>query len=61
MGIEYKGNQGGKGIKSSSKYILALEYLKLPTCKTYVLKNKLLQDGVKEYKCEICGLSEWRG
>ena len=25
------------------------------------LKERLLNEGVKEYKCEICGISEWNG
>ena len=25
------------------------------------LRNKLIEEGVKEDKCEICGLSEWLG
>jgi len=25
------------------------------------LKDRLIQEGLKEYKCEICGISEWLG
>lgn len=25
------------------------------------LKDRLVQEGIKEYKCEICGISEWLG
>ena len=25
------------------------------------LKNRLIKEGVMEYKCAICGLTEWRG
>lgn len=25
------------------------------------LKERLVKEGLKEYKCEICGLSEWQG
>ena len=25
------------------------------------LKNKLIKEGLKENKCEICGISEWQG
>lgn len=28
---------------------------------TYHLKDRLLKEGVKEYKCECCGSSEWMG
>ena len=62
MDIVYGGNQGGKGIKTDSKYISAIDYAaKGSGVKTFVLKQKLLKDGIKEYKCEICGLTEWLG
>lgn len=25
------------------------------------LKERLIQEGIKEYKCECCGITEWRG
>ena len=28
---------------------------------SYKLKNRLLKEGLKEARCECCGLSEWRG
>lgn len=28
---------------------------------TYKLKNRLLKEGIKEYKCECCGRTEWLG
>lgn len=62
MNIIYKGNQGSKGISHNSQYISALDYAKKASgVKSHVLKQKLIKDGVKEYKCEICGLSEWMG
>lgn len=61
MGISYAGNQGGKGIKSDPKYKTAEEYVKGTCVKSYVLKQKLIRDGLREAKCEICGLSEWLG
>lgn len=30
-----------------------------PSYKTFLLKNRLIKDGIKENKCECCGLSEW--
>lgn len=59
MGITYGGNQGGKGIKVSSQYKTAEEYAKTNNVKSHVLKLKLIKDGIKEAKCERCGLSEW--
>ena len=62
MGIDYAGNQSGKGIKSSNDYMTTEEYLSKSTCiKNPVLKAKLIRDGLKENKCEICGVSIWQG
>lgn len=62
MNINYAGNQGGKGIKTDSKYMSAIDYIaKSSNIKSSVLKQKLIRDGIKKYKCEICGLSEWQG
>ena len=61
MGIDYQGNQGGKGIKNDPKYKTAVEYSQGTNVKSYRLKAKLVRDGLKEDKCEICGLSLWNG
>lgn len=58
MGIEYAGNQGGKGIKTDPKYKTAEEYIKSSCVKSHILKQKLIRDGIKEDKCEICGIKE---
>lgn len=60
MGIEYKGNKGSKGI-SPSNYKTAAEYIKSTTVKSHILKEKLFKEGIKERKCEHCGLAEWMG
>ena len=31
------------------------------TYQAYKLKKRLLNEGIKEHKCECCGLSEWLG
>lgn len=59
MNIEYKGNKGGKGIKQAHNYKTAEEYANSTCVKSYILKQKLLKDGIKEYKCELCGLTTW--
>ena len=59
MDIEYAGNQSGKGIRSDPKYKTAEEYIKGSCVKSHLLKQKLIKDGIKEEKCEICGLSFW--
>lgn len=51
-----------KGRKKRVRYINAEHYLKKGSnIKSAKLKNKLLQEGIKENKCEICGLTEWLG
>lgn len=56
----------GKKLKQNSKGIVE----KLPLNKILTedsnysrtkLKDRLIQEGLKEYKCEICGISEWLG
>lgn len=61
MGIQYAGNQGGKGIKSDPKYKTAEEYMKNPNIKSNRLLQKLIRDGIKEDKCELCGITFWQG
>lgn len=61
MGINYKGNQGSKGQQSSSNYIKAIEYIKKDYVASHILKQKLIREGIKEYKCELCGNTEWMG
>ena len=65
MGIEYKGNIGRAGhprTTGNNKYKTAEEYVNSGSIiKSHVLKLKLLRDGVKQHKCEKCGLTEWLG
>lgn len=59
----YKPNQSGKGItkihlqKISTEDILAGKY---PQYQTYKLKKRLIDEGYKEDKCEICGWNKRR-
>lgn len=57
MGIEYDGQQGING--GSKKKTSVIDYIKNTNIKSYRLKYKLLDEGLKEYQCEYCGLSEW--
>lgn len=61
MGIEYAGQQNKKGQqKGPNIYKSATEYLGTnKQIKSSDLKYKLLRDGLKNYKCEKCGLSTW--
>lgn len=61
FGIDYKGNQGDRGSQSPS-YIPASGYFSgEKTIKSHALKLKLIRDGIKEHKCEICNLEDWMG
>lgn len=61
MGIEYSGNQSGKGMKKDSgKYMSLSDYLKdSQDIQTNKIRIKLLKEGYKEHKCECCGLIQW--
>lgn len=63
--IDYKGNQGLKGLKTDSKKKTThdlIEQIKMGHgVANGRLRKRMLEEGLKEYKCEICGLSEWLG
>lgn len=59
MGITYNGNQKGKGIKIDPKRKSALEILDSSSFTNATKRKRLIEDGIKEAKCECCGLSEW--
>ena len=56
-------NPSGKGRPKTNCRTHVSEYLGRegkPT-NSHRLKLKLVRDGIKEYKCEECGITEWRG
>lgn len=61
-GIDYKGNQSGKGT-NKRRYAMSLEeYLNSSLdIQTNKVRKKLLKESIKEYRCERCGLTEWLG
>jgi Zn finger protein HypA/HybF involved in hydrogenase expression len=59
MGIEYYGNKSGKGMADLKTRKSALEYLKGTYIKSHLLKLKLIEDKIKEHKCERCLISTW--
>lgn len=62
MGINYIGQQNKKGQYkgAANNYIKAEEYLGTnKQIKSSELKYKLIKDGIKEYKCENCGITKW--
>ena len=57
---EYKGNSsyGQKGkVPNNKKNVF--ELLKNPRISCGKIRERLIEEGYKERKCEICGLSEW--
>lgn len=62
MGIEYSGNFNRKGFsRMDSTYKPAAEYIKGNTVSSSILRKKLILEGIKENKCERCGLTLWLG
>jgi hypothetical protein len=59
----YKPNQSGLGIKKNTPSISISEILegKHPYYQTYKLKRRLIKEGIKQNKCEVCGLISWLG
>ena len=59
LGINYNGNQGAKGSKISPYRKSALDIIDSPNISNAKKRKRLIEDGLKEAKCECCGLSEW--
>lgn len=60
----YKPNQGGKGTSKPIKNKIPLEDILNglhPQYQTFKLKKRLIKEGLKENKCEECGISKWKG
>jgi hypothetical protein len=61
LGIQYAGNQGGRG-KNAPNKVPAEHYLKKGSLiKSHALKLKLYEEGIKEPRCEKCGITDWEG
>ena len=64
MGI-YEPNRGGRGTrkKSPPNKVLLSKIIsgKLPYSSSNRLRKRLIDEGVKEAKCEVCGISTWMG
>lgn len=62
FGIDYKGNPNRKGIPHMEGRMLIEEYLNgNRNIQASKLRQKLIENGLKEEKCECCGLTEWMG
>jgi hypothetical protein len=60
----YAPNIGGKGMSKNRPVVVSLDDIlsgKAPWFQSYKLKNRLIKDGMKENKCEKCGITEWLG
>ena len=63
MGIQYEGNQAGKGLPKARACKMTLaEYLQnSKDVQSAKVRIKLLEEGIKQYKCEHCGRKTWMG
>lgn len=62
FGVDYRGNPGLKGKKRTSNETSYKEYTENGAqISSHKLKNKLIKQGVKEEKCEICERVIWNG
>jgi hypothetical protein len=59
FGITYKGNKGLKNKKIANNRISVFDYIKKDVVISSKLRKLLIRDGVKEKRCEMCGISEW--
>lgn len=61
MGIEYAGQKAKKGqYKGGCEYKPAMYYIENNIAiGSHKLKKKLIRDGLKEEKCELCGIRMW--
>ena len=60
MGIEYAGNQSGKGQTKRMTSMTLVDYLANSTdIQTNKIRKKILSEGIKEHRCECCGLTTW--
>lgn len=62
FGINYEGNPNRRGIPHLESREVLLKYLSnQKTISASALRKKIIEEGLKEEKCEHCGLSEWMG
>lgn len=64
IGVEYKGNQSRKGMSrsiGSGEKKTFEELSKSSTITSHRLRLRILEEGIKEHKCENCQLTEWMG
>ena len=57
-GIEYSGTPG-KGNGKYNRRLSAIEYSKSTHVSLHKMRQKLIEDGIKDKKCEKCNKSKW--
>jgi hypothetical protein len=60
----YMPNQSGKGINKAIETKIPLSEIlagKHPHFQTFKLKRRILKEDVLQYRCKICGISDWNG
>lgn len=60
----YRPNQAGIGLRKNMPKIPLSEIIQQnlhPNYQTYKLKQRLLEEEIKENRCEVCDISEWNG
>ena len=61
QGINYSGNQSGKGLSKRRNTMSFNEYLdNSKDIQSNKVRNKILSEGIKAHKCERCGNTEWK-
>lgn len=58
----FKTNKSGKNISKNRNYVFSLDEIfsgKHPQYQTNKLRIRLIKEGVKENKCERCGIYKW--
>jgi len=62
MNISYSGNKSSKGYQKINNQVHATAHLFNGShIQSHKLKLKLFRDGLKEKKCEHCGIETWMG
>lgn len=60
LGVSYKINPHRKGLKHPERKV-SIERILNSNSSNSLKRKRLIEEGIKEAKCECCGLSEWMG
>jgi len=61
MGLSYSGNRGGAGKRCPTRKRAEVFLFNGSMIKSHLLKLKLIEDDLKESRCENCRSTEWLG